>query len=217
MKNKQRGVVLIITMVVLVLMCLAALALMKTDSLSTLLSGTVASRSAGNAFTFSPLEDRIRAIASLVTSKSTALNGTAFTGYSPVYLNEDNEKGIPRRLLGTAEDLETAGNVYQYSSSNVFTKAAGDVAYIVVERLCNVAGITNDNMKTNCAGKDNDDTGGGSGGNGLGKGGNVQTYFNKEIVPAKNEAEPFQISYRITIRVDGANGARSFTQAFVYI
>jgi Tfp pilus assembly protein PilX len=209
MKNKQRGVVLIITMIILVLMCLAALALMKTDSLSTLISGTVASRSAGNAFTFSPLEDRIQTIAA---SSSTELNGEAFNGYSPTYLNEDNEKGIPKRLLLPSEAMQTATNVFQYSPSEVFSNAVGDVAYIVVERLCNIANITDDNMESNCVGQDSN----GSASGASDKGGNIHTFPGVYQIPTKS-AKAFQISYRITIRVDSAKGARSFTQAFVYI
>jgi hypothetical protein len=214
MKNKQRGVVLIITMIVLVLMCLAALALIKTDSLSTLLSGTVASRSAGNEFTFSPLEDRIQAIAALVAEKSTELN-TASAGYSPVYLDEDNEKGIPKRLMEGKIDTK---EVLEYDASIAFSGASsGNTAYVVVERLCSTASITDDNMKTNCVGEDNSGSGTGAGADSSRKGGNIHTFRRKSGISTSQNVDPFQIAYRITIRVDGANGARSFTQAYVYI
>lgn len=122
-KKKQKGLVLIVTLLVLLVMILASAGLMRSMDTSLHALGNITFKQSSNAAISQALETAIRNL------PTAALNGTnGFYGF--IQANED-ANGIPAAL-------QTQTNTGVFVSPQ---DAAGNTARIVVERMCNAANV----------------------------------------------------------------------------
>jgi type IV pilus assembly protein PilX len=194
--RRERGLVLIIALIVLVAMTLASLAMIRSVDTSTIIAGNIAFKQSAVASADAGIESAIAWITSNVGA--TLEKDSTSNGYYAT-----SQDGLD--LTG----LTTSGNAtddLDWSSSSTVKKLAADaarneVAY-VIHRMCNSAGQLN---ATTCA-TDESVQGGGS----MGSSRQMTTYQPGSWSSVANRAY-----YRITVRVTGPRNTVNFVQAIV--
>jgi len=192
MAHTQRGIVLLITLLVLVAMMLVSVGIMRSVDTSTMAVGNMAFRQAAEASANQALETAIRnlngetLLGNLTENDVTAAN--YFASFNPA---NDDARGLPSDRLTTAslaQDVNT-----------------GNITRTVIERMCTGTGAPMPPMVT-CL------TDGKAGGaaNSINKANEAQDDLNGDGGKGGGSA-----LYRISVRVEGPNGTVSHIQALV--
>jgi type IV pilus assembly protein PilX len=186
---KQRGVVLFIALIALVVMSLAAVALIRSVDTSTIIAGNLASKQSATSSADSGLETALAWMgATLDPATFDATNAAA--GYyatqelDPTELDWDAADSKPATGTGVVDGTDTTGNTVRY----------------VIQRMCRAAGAP---AETNCLfGAPAVNTG-------------SQTVVDAPNAGANITMEQSPV-YRVTARVVGVKNTISYIQAFIY-
>jgi hypothetical protein len=193
-KNAQRGIALIVALMILVLVTLAAAAMMRSLDSNLLAVGNLSFRQAAEAPIAQAVETAMTAIEdedkTWLESYSAGNNYYAF-----VQANEDVD-GIPRALQNPIDGV--FGNYP--SGFRSLLDANGNTVRYVVERMCREGGKWSEENCVKAVSFID-----------LSK---VGTSSNIPLTSEFVESEPGAY-YRITVRVDGPAGTRVFAQAVV--
>jgi type IV pilus assembly protein PilX len=201
---RQRGVVLIMSLVILVVLLGAAAALVRSFDTSLLVAGNLA-------FKRDLVNQAERAVPGIMTALQTATqlgtpadraaNNAAFN-YSATAL-PTNPQGIPTVLLASTATFDGSG--FASSARDIQDAAQGVRIRYVVDRLCSATGdertilegcITSTNEPS--LGRDNPDQ------------------PNAEVTAGNSGVAspiPQQVVYRLSLRVDGPRDTQAFMQA----
>lgn len=190
---RQRGVVLVIALIVLVAMTLASIAMVRSIDTSTIIAGNLAFKQSAVASGDAGVEAAVAWLSA---------NGDSLTADSPAngyYASSQDSLDLTARAAPTTDDLN-------WSDANVVKKLAKDtagneVAYII-HRMCNSAGALNGST---CATEDGLLTG-----SSQGSARQMTTYQ-----PGSWTVAATRGYYRITVRVAGPRNTISYVQAFV--
>jgi type IV pilus assembly protein PilX len=194
MRRAQQGVVLFVSLIILVAMTLAGIALMRSVDTNVLIAGNLAFRQANTMYA----DTGVEAARAWLTADVASLNNNQPGGALHYWANY--QLGV--NFLGTAP---VAGDNYNWAQAA--TVAAPDPAYTiayVIHRLCGGTGAPSD-ASAKCM---QASAGGGAGSSGLGTKG-VVTY-GVQALPGIST-----IYYRVTIRVSGPRNTLSYVQAIV--
>ncbi|MDR2450443.1 MAG: hypothetical protein LBE85_01415 [Candidatus Accumulibacter sp.] len=131
---RQKGVVLIIALVVLIAMTLSALTLIRSVNTTNLIAGNLAFRES--------------ALLSSERATETAL--AWLIGQTPTHLYSDDEV---HGYVATRppDDWKSFWNDKDSPVAGAGTDVAGNTVSYVIHRLCDKAGNPNDKVKTNCS------------------------------------------------------------------
>ncbi|HEY0847551.1 MAG TPA: hypothetical protein VGE12_19460, partial [Noviherbaspirillum sp.] len=191
--HTQKGVVLIIALIVLVAMTLASIAMVRSIDTSTVIAGNLA-------FKQSAVASGDAGIEAAVTWLSA--NGDSLTEDSPTngyYATSQDSLDLTAANDSTADDLD-------WSDANkvkkLATDAAGNNVAYIIHRMCNNAGALNG---ATCATED-----GQLSGSSLGAARQMSTYQPGSWTVAASRGY-----YRITVRVTAPRNTISYVQAFV--
>lgn len=199
--SRQRGVVLLFSLIALVVLLIAAVALVRSFNTSLFMSGNIA-------FKRDLQNQGERAMETVLTAFRTGALSTSAAraanlpgeNYSAVML-PSNTQGIPTALQNdaafaavgtTAKDITVAGQQVT-------------VRY-VVDRMCSVAGDETGLDSSVCIQADNDTPAGTSASN-------LQGADRGPLSSGVKSAVPQAVVYRLTIRVSGPRDTRSFFQS----
>ncbi|MDR2710916.1 MAG: hypothetical protein LBB65_06285 [Burkholderiales bacterium] len=195
---KQRGIVLLVTLLVLVAMMLVSVGIMRSVDTSTMAVSNMAFRQAAEASANQAIETAVKDLFNGALAGETAYNNAApdyFAWYSP---SDDNAQGIPDFRLNAirGETDENSKNTTRTLIERMCSAQGQPNPPTVVclaETLADRPGVDN---SINKAGEDQDDlnASGSSGGGGGAVSANL---------------------YRISVRVDGPNGSVAYAQAVI--
>jgi type IV pilus assembly protein PilX len=194
MRRAQQGVVLFVSLIILVAMTLAGIALMRSVDTNVLIAGNLAFRQANTMYA----DTGVEAARAWLTANTASLNNNQPGGALHYWANY--QLGV--NFLGTAP---VAGDNYNWAQAA--TVAAPDPAYTiayVIHRLCGGTGAPSD-ASAKCM---QASAGGGAGSSGLGTKG-VVTY-GVQALPGIST-----IYYRVTVRVRGPRNTLSYVQAIL--
>ena len=194
MRRAQQGVVLFVSLIILVAMTLAGIALMRSVDTNVLIAGNLAFRQANTMYA----DTGVEAARAWLTANTASLNNNQPGGALHYWANY--QLGV--NFLGTAP---VAGDNYNWAQAA--TVAAPDPAYTiayVIHRLCGGTGAPSD-ASAKCM---QASAGGGSGSSGLGTKGVVS--YGVQALPGIST-----IYYRVTVRVRGPRNTLSYVQAIV--
>ena len=192
MRRAQQGVVLFVSLIILVAMTLAGIALMRSVDTNVLIAGNLAFRQANTMYA----DTGVEAARAWLTANTASLNNNQPGGALHYWANY--QLGV--NFLGTAP---VAGDNYNWAQAA--TVAAPDPAYTiayVIHRLCGGTGAPSD-ASAKCM---QASAGGGSGSSGLGTKGVVS--YGVQALPGIST-----IYYRVTVRVRGPRNTLSYVQA----
>jgi Tfp pilus assembly protein PilX len=213
--RKENGLVLIVTLLVLVIMTLASIGLIRTINTSNFTAKNFSLTSSCEIYALPPIEEMIQRLSAVHADGNALYGGSGVTlpvGYSPEFLDEDNEQGIPKCLLGTTVGSSCSGKnstatIEDYTPSDLnlpdgTKQVLNNKAYVIAERMCNQTGAPD---PAHCLGvgstlNDND-----------GAQVNINT-IGKLLVSTGAEMET---TYRITARVNCPNNTVSFEQVMI--
>lgn len=187
--HRQRGVVLLVALIVLVIMTLAGIALMRSVSTSGVIAGNLAFQQAATHSADIGVET---AVAFLQSSSAATLQTSVLSGAGVRYQAYRQDPAANQ----TWENFWTTG-IPPGAINTLAADAAGNTVAYVIQRLCNGEGIPVTNVACSTSPVNN-----GSSGNSQGAG-----------VTALQA--PPQIYYRITTRVSGPRNTSSYVQVVV--
>lgn len=186
---RQRGVVMIVTLLALVIMLIGAVALMRSFNTSLFMSGNLAFKrdlvnqaERASAVVVPQLTGGALATLAARSANSTALN------YSASMLPA-NDQGIPNALLDAAA-FAAAG----VAGNDIVVADQGVTVRYVVDRLCNAEGSEVLLGTAGCTVGPTPDARGGS-----------SSEMNRATLPP-------QVLYRLSVRVDGPRNTQAFFQ-----
>jgi Tfp pilus assembly protein PilX len=194
MRRAQQGVVLFVSLIILVAMTLAGIALMRSVDTNVLIAGNLAFRQANTMYA----DTGVEAARAWLTANTASLNNNQPGGALHYWANY--QLGV--NFLGTAPVSSD-----NYNWAQAATVAAPDPAYTiayVIHRLCGGTGAPSD-ASAKCM---QASAGGGSGSSGLGTKGVVS--YGVQALPGIST-----IYYRVTVRVRGPRNTLSYVQAIV--
>ncbi|MDR0587679.1 MAG: hypothetical protein LBG61_01700 [Burkholderiales bacterium] len=210
--NLERGIVLIITLLVLVVLTFATVATFRQiNTLNYSLAG-YSFRATGNAATMFPIETIVSELTQSLNNPDEAVRSALEQsnpkeGYYAKQIDSSKEKGgIPEVLhSGRTEGVRT------FKQDSV-----GNVAYAVVERLCSDDGAP---TLATCVGAEASGSGNGSASGSTKQGSSTTNQFEKGRSPPSGSATTnnVQVAYRISVRVQGPRTSVSYAQAIVVI
>jgi Tfp pilus assembly protein PilX len=186
-RKRERGVVVFVALIAVVLMSLAAVGLMRSVHTSSLVVGNLAFRQAALAVSSAAVEKAIYDMFQPGTIADVTNHDLNRNYYAFVQPGE-NAMGVPA-------DLQTKGAAP--ASFQKITDSSGNTATYVIERMCLPASLglpANGTMCEMIPPKQ-----------GMGLQGNVQWNIGLDPFPY----------YRMTVRVDGPNNSVSFAQAMI--
>lgn len=187
---RQRGAVLIIALIMLVVLTLAGLALMRSVSTSNIIAGNLAFQQAATNSAGAGIETAITFLDA--NAGGTVLNSSILTGGGTRYVAQRQDPAA-----GQSWDAFWTGTLAASGAVNTLaTDAAGNTVSYVIHRLCNSTGTP---TYPGCSSSAVDTT---SAGNSYGSG-----------VVALTSTR--QVYYRITARVTGPRNTLSYVQAIV--
>jgi type IV pilus assembly protein PilX len=199
--TRQRGVVLLFSLIALVILLLAAVALMRSFNTSQFMAGNIAFKrdlqNQGERAVDRVLTD-FRAGNPLANMATRAANRAA-SNYSAAMLPTNNQ-GIPRALGDTDLVFSAA-----WTAPDIAAAPGVSIRYIV-DRMCNAAGDEKTLGADNCVIADNAMPSGGSASNLIGPDG-------KPLCATCKSAAPQGVVYRLSIRVDGPRNTQAFFQS----
>jgi hypothetical protein len=197
---RQRGVVMIVTLVALVVLLLGAVALLRSSDASSALAGQLG---------FRRHEEPGRAGHGVVASLKTGSLASAKArqssdpkaNYAAVQLDSDASTGLPTILLKSDDEFEDAGyklNIVDGGDSSAANAGSGVKVRYLIDRLCLAAGAID---PASCSRT------------------NVQVQFNGQDSGSQKADTEFRswrpVVYRISVRVDGPRGTQAFFQSSV--
>lgn len=194
MRRAQQGVVLFVSLIILVAMTLAGIALMRSVDTNVLIAGNLAFRQANTMYA----DTGVEAARAWLTANTASLNNNQPGGALHYWANY--QLGV--NFLGTAPVSSD-----NYNWAQAATVAAPDPAYTiayVIHRLCGGTGAPSD-ASAKCM---QASAGGGSGSSGLGTKGVVS--YGVQALPGIST-----IYYRVTVRVRGPRNTLSYVQAIL--
>jgi type IV pilus assembly protein PilX len=194
MRRAQQGVVLFVSLIILVAMTLAGIALMRSVDTNVLIAGNLAFRQANTMYA----DTGVEAARAWLTANVASLNNNQPGGALHYWANY--QEGV--NFLGTAA---VASDNYNWAQAAAV--ASPDPAYsisYVIHRLCGGTGAPSD-ASAKCM---QASAGGGSGSSGLGTKGVVS--YGVQALPGIST-----IYYRVTVRVSGPRNTLSYVQAIV--
>jgi|ERR1035437_2385054 Tfp pilus assembly protein PilX len=193
MKNKQKGSSLLFTLIVLVAMLFGTIALFRSTTNSTVVAGNLAFKEAtvnASDIAVKKAFAQLKTIADLDTD--VAVDSSVIGAYYAVQRKISTDGIVCSTLAYT--DTDTCNNSAMSWGQGFSVGVKGtDTAYYVIDRLCNVAS-PGSNANASCL---------------------VDTPYVPECHLADNSAcpkAPPAISYRITVKVVGANNTESYVQ-----
>ena len=203
---RQRGVVLLFSLIALVVLLLAAVALMRSFSTSQFMAGNIAfKRDLQNQG--ERAVDRVLASfrsGQPLASAATRANNLTSRNYSATTLGV-NAQGIPSILTdANFGNTWTAPDIDGTTDSDLANQGVS-IRYIV-DRMCNATGDEQTLGAANCVVSDNPMPSGGSASNLLGPDG-------KPLCATCKSAAPQGVVYRLSIRVTGPRNTQAFFQS----
>ena len=187
----ERGTVLLIALILLVVLSLAGLALVRSVSTSNVIAGNLAFQQAATHSADSGIETAVAFLEA--NSGGTALHASGLVGgIQYVALRQDPAPGVSWDAYWTST-LAGSGAV-----NTLLPDAAGNTVSYVIHRLCNSTGAP---TYPGCSASPVDT---GSGGNSMGA----------SVIQLNS---PRQVYYRITARVTGPRNTLSYVQVVVAI
>ena len=207
-RARERGMVLIVTLLVLVVTILAAVALTRSVDVATLVSGNLAFRQAAVQAADAGVENALNWLQTQATADITSLNGNQGSGGNTYYYATWSG-GIATAILA----FNPATFVWTGNSNPLTADPdTGNQVFWVVHRMCQNVGDPS-LTTTNCYSAQTVTTGGSS--NRVKEPGDLPCFDPNN--PGKNlcgvAANPY---YRISVRVLGPRGTVSYAQAVVY-
>ena len=199
--SRQRGVVLLFSLIALVVLLIAAVALMRSFNTSLFMSGNVA-------FKRDLQNQGERAMDSVLTEFRTGALNTAGAraanllakNYSAIML-PSNAQGIP-----TALQSDSAFAAVGTTANDISVTTQQVTIRYVVDRMCSTAGDETTLTSAVCMQADNTVPTGGSASN-------LQGADRGPLMAGVKSAVPQAIVYRLTVRVSGPRDTRSFFQS----
>lgn len=197
MRPRQRGVVLLIALIVLVAMSLAAIGLMRSVDTANVIAGNLGFKRGTTPEASVAVESAAAillggALSPLGTTDASVIAQTYFA-----FIQATDADGIPT-ILKNATTFDST-----YSAVNAANKRTDanslNITRYMIERLCNAAGASS---ASNCAPSAPAPTGGG---------------LANDPNQSGGSPTPFQPLYRITVRVDGPRNTVSFTQVVIRV
>ncbi|HJV68321.1 MAG TPA: hypothetical protein VJ693_04170 [Ideonella sp.] len=198
--GRQRGVVMIVTLVALVVLLLGAVALLRSSDASSALAGQLGFRR-----DMKNQAERAMAMAinSLKTgslsSASARESSLATANYSAVALTSDASTGLPTILLGSDTSFTAANyviNIVDATDESGDNADTGIKVRYLIDRQCTATGKVD---PASCSRT------------------NVQIQFNGQDSGSYKADSSFRSSqlviYRISVRVDGPRGTQAFFQS----
>lgn len=190
--SAQKGIVLLITLLVLVAMTLASVGMMRSVDTSVAAVGNLAFRQAADAAVNLAIEQVVRDFADPALGWTVPGNTDASNpgiGYYASIQPNENGKGIPARLQTSAgTGVNTAAQ-----------DAAGNITQTMVERMCNQPGPAS---AANCLGQ-------------AGVAEDSPSKAGELVALTLGNGGGFSAYYRVTVRVNGPNNTVSFAQAII--
>ena len=198
-KSAQKGIVLLITLLVLVATMLVAAAIIRSTDTSLLAVGNLSLRQASRAHVNYAVERVVRDISSAIT------NNAGFPNYIRPTLGPQNDKGIPNVLRAGNTPPEDGSSFNMNVGGG--SAAGGFTIYGVVERMCSNTFTGDMNTAPNptlCMVT------------GLGPGGNIGiAQRNDGEIGVIQQAGGNGAVFRVTVRVDGPKNTTVYAQAFL--
>lgn len=183
--RRQRGVVLVISLIVLVALTLAGIALLRSTDTGNAISGNLAFRMAA-----------LQAVDTGVEAAFTAVTGTGGFAQSPDVPNSSNPAGL---YFPTINDANVDGMPDVNWGAILGTEVQGNTVRWVVERLCaqNVGAAQAEQITANCS---------------VVPGPPNMSYKAGAIGP--NNAVQ-SVAYRVTVQVEGPRNTIVFSQSVI--
>lgn len=192
--GRQRGVVLVIALIVLVAMTLASIAMVRSVDTSTVVAGNLAFKQSATASGDSGIE---AAITWLNSNGASLENDSAANGYYATSQNSLDLTGNKTESTSDNLDWNNTGTV-----KTLATDAAGNAVSFVIHRMCDNTGALNG---ATCATEESTQTG-----SSQGAGRQMTTYQPGSWSSVANRGY-----YRITVRIAGPRNSISYVQAIV--
>ena len=187
--TRQRGAVLLVALIVLVIMTLAGIALMRSVSTSGVIAGNLAFQQAATHSADAGVET---AVTFLEGNTATALQTSVLSGSGVRYVAYRQDPAAGQ----TWDDFWT-NSIPAAAKNTLAADAAGNTVSYVIHRLCNGEGVPITVVACSTSPID-------TGSSGNSKGGGVTALL-----------APPQIYYRITTRVSGPRNTLSYVQVVV--
>ncbi|MCL2872700.1 MAG: hypothetical protein FWF41_06975 [Betaproteobacteria bacterium] len=198
--KRQRGVVLLITLVILVVMMLASVGIMRSVDTSVAAVGNMAFKQAADEAAGAAIQQFLQTVVSNWTVQLTdhpefldhdgAVGFGGGVGYYASIQPDESVEGIPALL----QARPPASDAHLILSG---PDGAGNRARIVIERMCNVPGAANEKI---C------------------QGGKIPPSCKADEKDCSPEDEHgFMAYYRVSVRVDGPKNTVSFAQSFILL
>jgi Tfp pilus assembly protein PilX len=207
--KRQRGLVLIITLLVLTVMMLVSVALIRSENTTVLAIANLSFRQRAEAPINQAIEKVLNDLRKVANDKANSgLSAVGFMLKYPSYFSlnqlDANSQGVPVALLGSESDVASGANVLADT-----TTIPGVRLYTTVDQLCagfdrNLAtGYTNAVLQKKCV-------------LATSTGGFVpSSEHNVRTVAPSTQTESVEPVLRITVRADGDKGAVVYAQAFL--
>lgn len=194
--QRQSGVVLILTLIVLVAMTVAGIALMRSTYSSNLIAGNLAFQRAATQSADAAVEDAVAWLENY--NGSTTLTCAASTSYTALWCDQSSRAYFATRSDPSADWASFFAGLTSYSMNSGGQDNAGNTVKYIIQRMCSAAGdpqdTTNDcSVSPSSWSSTNSSMGG-------------------EIVGLKSSN---QIYYRVTVQVSGPRNTTSYVQAMV--
>jgi type IV pilus assembly protein PilX len=195
-RARERGVVLMIALIVLVAMTLAGLGIIRSVDSGTLVAGNIGYRQAALASTDAALET---AITWLVANKNTLNVDIPGSGFYSTRQDALDITGNKTAGGTDGVDWYNANPLIPVKAVHVGTDASGSDLYYIINRLCSIPGGMND------PGQDCTTTTG----TGIGSTQGSPAYGQQGL---PEQDQPY---YRVTVRADGLKNTVTYVQAMV--
>lgn len=186
----QKGVVLVIALIVLIVMTLGGIALIRSTDLTNIVAGNLAFRQAATHSGDAGIE---AAFNWLQANPALLANDSAIDGYSA----NGND---PTRSPGAGQTWETYWNTLPAARIRTLpADAAGNTVAYIIDRMCATSGAPNSGAR--CASSTSS-----------------KADQDSDLIPGLPPIlRPSGIYYRITVRITGPRNTVSFVQAMVTI
>jgi type IV pilus assembly protein PilX len=200
-RTRQRGVVMIVTLVALVVLLVGAMALLRSTDGALALAGQLGFRRDMKNQAERGITMAVRALQKgALASAAARENNLASANYSAARLDTDPATGLPTLLLKSEQDFKGAGYkvaIVDADGDGANADSGIRVRYLI-DRLCPAAGGIDE---TTCSRT------------------SVVRQYNGQDSNAQMASTAFRSSqhtvYRISVRVDGPRGTQAFFQSAV--
>jgi len=200
-RSSQRGVVLLIALIVLVAMTLAGLGIIRSLDTGTLVAGNIGFRQAALASTDAGAEAAMRWLEANASGTNFDLPAS---GYYATRMDSLDVTGNRSTSTIDGVDWDGTNSAIPVKPVHVGLDAAGNDIFYIINRLCTSAG---DPSEVATGGQDCTQTTG----SGLSSSHGVP---DASKIGFPNQPNPY---YRITVRANGPKNSVSYTQAYVVL